>query len=842
MSFLHPALIFGFTLVAVPVVLHLWMRPRPKKLMFPALRLLQARQRQNSRRLRLRHLWLLLLRMAVLALMVLAVMRPTLPPANYALTWTETIVAAVILGGAAAAYFGMLHNWNQRRWPRHVWLTRRTILRGSVGAIAAALLLLAVAWPYQRRVAAEIVAPPSTVRPDLPVTAVYLFDTSLSMEFQRQNQTRLQVAVELAGRHLGTLPPQSKVAVADSAGQTPIVFSDDASAAQNRLDGLKPHPVHRPLEDRLRAAIQAVEHDRKKLLSDQSAISEELQQDRFLREIYVFTDLAKSAWQGPAGSQLREELAARPWLALYVVDVGVDDPLNISLTNVRLSRDAVPAGGMFTVEATLRSVGASAGERTIELEQRDDGGDAVKAGQQTVQLPANGEALVKFPLEAGTGRFRQGELKIVGADPLVMDDRQYFTIRVLPSRRVLVVSDSAGEVDVWMTAMASLGQGKRTAFAEKFVATEKLASVDLENYDAVCLINAGRPEPEAWEKLKAFVETGGGLFIALGASFAAEPGQKGIHPLAYNSIPAAQELLPATLKGQTKLPPATTFDLRERSHPLLERLDELGAIPELSAMEVRRYWSVTPDATATVIAPYATDARQPALLERAVGQGRVLMLTTAVNSNAWNDLMGGGENAWVYLAWIDQVTAYLNAAAHGRSNGMVGAPMTVRITPEPNKRTCVLRMPDFKQLPKEIPSLAETLTLRDLTSPGQYELASADDSTKLVAAFSLNLSGNESDLTKFTTDELDLLFGEQRYSLSRTLDDLVRSVQAGRLGKEVYGLVLAILVAVFVMEQIVGAWFYRTDETSQQPAETIRSVIKSNSQTTSTPAVQSASM
>jgi len=816
MSFLHPALLAGFALVAVPVVLHLWMRPRPKRLMFPALRLLQSRQRQNTRRLRLRHLWLLLLRMAVLALMVLALTRPTLPPANYGLTWTEAIVALVILAAAAALYFGILHAWRRRAWPRHVWLTRRTMLRGAVGVISAALLLLAVAWPYQRRIAAEIVAPPSTKRADLPVTAVYLFDTSPSMTFQRQNQTRLEVAVDLARQHLGTLPKGSKIAVTESATTTLVVFSADMTAAQNRLEGLKPQPAHRPLEDRLRSALLAVENDRKKLLSDQSNVAEDLQQDRFLREIYIFTDLARSAWELQPGSQLREELAARPWLALYLVDVGVDDPLNVSLTDMRLSREAVPAGGLFTVEATLRSVGVPAGEQTVELELRDDGAAPVKAGQQTVQLPANGEALLKFPIEAGTGRYRQGELKIVGADPLAMDNQQFFTVRVLPARRVLVVADSAADVSVWMEAMTSLGQGKRTAFAEKFVTTDKVSSVDFEDFDVVCMINAGRPEPAAWEKLKTFVTEGGGVFIALGANFT--DGKRGIDPTAYDS-PAAQELLPGRVLAVLPFRPAATLDLRERACPLLQRFDDLGAIPILASTDIRRYWNVTPAAAATVIASYATANRPPALLERAVGQGRVLLLTTAVNSTAWNDFMGGGDGSgWTYLAWIDQVTSYLNAAAIGRSNGIVGSPITIRIDPAPLDRNCVLRMPDLKQLPKEIPKLADSLTLRDLTAPGQYELVTADDSTSFAAGFSLNLPAAESDLTKFTTADLDELLGEQRYALSRNLDDLVRSVQAGRLGQEVFGLVLAILIAIFVMEQIAGAWFYRTDEGTAAPA------------------------
>lgn len=822
MSFFHPMLLAGLGLVAIPVILHMWLRPRPKRLPFPALRLLMARQKQNTRRLRLRHLWLLLLRMAVIACMVIAVTRPTLPPANYALTWTETLVAAGILGVALGTYFGVMHAWTQRGWPRHVWLTKRTVLRGIVGAATASLLLVAVAWPYQRRVAAEIVAPRSNTAADLPVMAVYVFDTSLSMQYQRQNRTRLDVAVELAGAHLGRLPSGSKAAIAETAAATPTVFSSDMSAAQNRVDGLKAQPLSRPMEDRLLAAITALENDRKKILSDQSGVAADLQQDRFLREVYIFTDLAKSAWRAEPSARLREEIAARPWLGIYLVDVGVDDPVNVSLTNMKLSREAVPAGGQAFVEATLRRVGEGPAEQTVEIELRDESGAAVKSGQQTVPAPPGGEALVRLPIDAKHSRYQQGQLKIVGADPLSMDDQLYFTVRILPPRRVLVVADRKADVESWMVALESLDQGKRTAFQDQFATTAKLSSLDLEEYDVVCLINAGRPATGAWERLRTFVDAGGGLFVVLGTNFIDEKG-RGIDPVAYND-PNAQEILPAKLKGSVRFPLAQpgTIDLRDKAHPLVQRMDEFGAIPDLSTADIRWYWNVTADPASTVVAPYVADAETspPALLERAVGRGRVLMLTTAVNSNAWNDLLGAG---WSYLALADQITGYLNASAIGRSNWTVGNPVTVRIDPDSQDRTGILRMPDFKQLPRDIPKLAESLTLRDLSAPGHYELVPANENANLSAGFSLNLPSAESDLTKLTKKELDDLLGEQRYAIARELESLVRNVQAGRLGQEVYGLVLAVLIGVFVLEQIAGTWFYRTDESA--PTESIRSAI-----------------
>src|SRR5689334_13209698 len=91
MSFIHPALSLGLLLAVIPVVLHFLLRAKPKKLMFPALRLIQVRRRQNVQRMRLRHIWLLLLRIGVIVLLVCLVARPRVPSANYAPTTGETL-------------------------------------------------------------------------------------------------------------------------------------------------------------------------------------------------------------------------------------------------------------------------------------------------------------------------------------------------------------------------------------------------------------------------------------------------------------------------------------------------------------------------------------------------------------------------------------------------------------------------------------------------------------------------------------------------------------------------------------------------------------------------------
>jgi hypothetical protein len=77
-SFLVPWLLAGSALVAVPIIIHLILKKKPKHLVFPAFRYLQQRSRTNLQKLRLRHLLLLALRMLLILLICWGLSRPLL--------------------------------------------------------------------------------------------------------------------------------------------------------------------------------------------------------------------------------------------------------------------------------------------------------------------------------------------------------------------------------------------------------------------------------------------------------------------------------------------------------------------------------------------------------------------------------------------------------------------------------------------------------------------------------------------------------------------------------------------------------------------------------------------
>ncbi|MGH7548965.1 MAG: BatA domain-containing protein [Gemmatimonadales bacterium] len=79
MTFLHPLALLGLAAAAIPALLHLLERRVPPEAEFPPIRYLSEAERQNARRLKLRHLLLLILRTVLIALIALAAARPLVP-------------------------------------------------------------------------------------------------------------------------------------------------------------------------------------------------------------------------------------------------------------------------------------------------------------------------------------------------------------------------------------------------------------------------------------------------------------------------------------------------------------------------------------------------------------------------------------------------------------------------------------------------------------------------------------------------------------------------------------------------------------------------------------------
>jgi hypothetical protein len=720
MTFVNLSLLAGTALIAVPILLHLIMRRKPTLLEFPALRFIQQRAEMNRRRLRLRHLLLLLLRAALIALLAFALARPSV---NFGTT------------------------------------------AGSQEA---------------------------------PVAAALVFDAAPRMEYRHENKTRLEVAKDLGLWLLAQLPEQSKIAVVDTQIGSGGAFQPDRGAAKDRIANLMSVANSQPLPAAIDAAL--------KLLNDPSIEQEGIHR----KEIYLFTDLSRGAWPDERAAELQRKLQELRGVGVYVIDVGVAKPTNYGLGEVRLSGDVLSNRSTLSVETQLACVGAPA-TRSVELQLIGADGKPHSAGMRTVEAAPGELRPVEFrvaELEPGT---HQGFVRIVGQDGLAADDTRYFTVEVKPSWRLLIAAPNPAEryAVFFAEAIAPADFRKRgqAVFKCEICELADLPKRQLGEYAAVCLMDPTPIEPATWQKLVDFASEGHGVAIFLG---------RNASPVDSFNAEQAQALLPGKLLRQARRPDGDLhLAPRNYQHPILAAAafrSHAGSIP-WDAFPVFRYWEFSAISKGVgVVVPYS-DGR-PALLERPVGQGRALTMTTPVsdrpNQDPWNLLptSGLGVAPWPFLILANQMAVYLVGSGDQQLNYLAGETAVLRLDSAQQRRGYILKTPDGHSS-----SYAAALNRRELPittteQVGNYRLE-AGGAEGITLGFSVNYAPGQTRLDRLSDDELAALFGPVMFQLAHTREQIDRDVSTGRVGRELYPSLIVMLALVLAMEMLVANRFYR---------------------------------
>ncbi len=118
MSFLSPLLLLGLAAIAIPVLVHLIQRERKNVVAFPSLMFIQRIPYQSVRRRRIRHWFLLALRIAAIALIVAAFARPFLSGDSAAVGAAGGSREVVVLLDQSAS-MGYGDHWARARQAAH---------------------------------------------------------------------------------------------------------------------------------------------------------------------------------------------------------------------------------------------------------------------------------------------------------------------------------------------------------------------------------------------------------------------------------------------------------------------------------------------------------------------------------------------------------------------------------------------------------------------------------------------------------------------------------------------------------------------------------------------------
>jgi hypothetical protein len=96
LSFLNPLYLFGLAAAAIPILIHLFTRKRPREVPFSSLEFLTEVNRSEIRRIRVKQLLLLLLRTLAVIALALAMSRPVVKASAGARGGAATTIVALV--------------------------------------------------------------------------------------------------------------------------------------------------------------------------------------------------------------------------------------------------------------------------------------------------------------------------------------------------------------------------------------------------------------------------------------------------------------------------------------------------------------------------------------------------------------------------------------------------------------------------------------------------------------------------------------------------------------------------------------------------------------------------
>ncbi len=724
---INAGLAAGAALAALPVILHLFMRQTPKHVIFPALRLVRERQKRSKKRLRVKNWLLLLARMAVLALMALALARPRL--------------------------YSQMPMGDQ----------------------------------------------------SVPTALGLVFDTSLSMSYKEKDKTRLDEAKERALAILDQIPDSSLVFPVNSAD--PVApYGLTPAAARQWIDNLTIRPVNRPLNSAMGQVYPKV-----------------VECDRPRHEVYVLTDLARSSWNPERPAEGLDRVAKAKTtpggkIATFILRLGSREVDDVAIDAAAPAKNFVTRGESVEIKGQVRAQGAKPASRVVEFYL-----DGVKKGEKPVEIPPGGQIEVSFatPTRLPEGEVHRGELRLGGTpDPLEFNDKRYFTFKVRPAYKVLLISDQPGDADFVAFALdPDPSPSASSGFQIDRVRPKELLAQyrdTLKDYAAVFVLNVEAFEDEdSWGLLNGYVHEGGGLVFGLGDR---------CNPDNYNG-PTASQILPAQLEPNPPSKGETSFGkVADVTHPLFQRY-AAEIDPQLALAPVYRYWSVKPPEGSRVLLSYADGA--PALLERTFKgfkTGRVLLWTTPLSRRARRSDRGSWNEfplpvyGWAFLALMNETVPYLAGTSNEQLDFEAGENVLLFLGPGARYQSFLLMGPDTKTPDSLAPSA--TSDYLEIVAPqmlGQWTVMAKDaENRQTRLGFSLNPPRSESQLVPLETKELDAIFGKDGYALAEDATTLQKYQDTVRVGNELFPWLMMLILIIVTLENLLANTFYK--ESPRPPA------------------------
>jgi hypothetical protein len=157
------------------------------------------------------------------------------------------------------------------------------------------------------------------------------------------------------------------------------------------------------------------------------------------------------------------------------------------------------------------------------------------------------------------------------------------------------------------------------------------------------------------------------------------------------------------------------------------------------------------------------------------------------------------------LAGIGQVQ--LNYAA--------GQTVVLPLAPNEQVASYVLQMPDGSAVRQTTGAAQHDLSIASTENLGNYRVRAGGENDKLDRGFSVNVPAEVSRLDRVDSAELVKSLGAERTRVARTRNEIELRVGTGRLGEELFPILILAVALAMAAEQLLANRFYESVGTSR---------------------------
>lgn len=564
----------------------------------------------------------------------------------------------------------------------------RYLLLLSLRLLVLVLLILAFANPFINRNAAALAS---------SRLVLLVVDNSFSM----RDGTRLDDAKNAAMQVLSA-KGAARAQVAEFGSQLHLLTQaiEDQSALRAAVQSIQPGDGHGNFSELARAVHALAESVRTPI------------------ELHLFSDMQGTNLSGPFS-----DLALPDNATLVPHAVVSNAQPNWTVESVDApgqvwGKDAKPV----RVQAVIAGYGTPAAKRTVSLVV-----NGKTTATKSVTVPANGRATVEFPsLEVPYG-FNRCEVQI-DADSFPADDLRRFAVERSDPQKALLIHNF-GDSRSPLYISAALSSAAQSAFTLESINVNEAADRQPSNYAFVILSDVNSVPQLLENALNGYVRSGGSLFISAGTAAGGRLripifDARIVEPRDYSRVPDRYMAIGSI----------------DSSYPAIAKADGWAGVKFLYALDV--------DAgNARVIARLGDQT--PLLLEKRIGEGRVVLLTTGLD-NLTNDF----PLHPAFVPFIEQTARYLAGTEREGGARPVGAFLELRNAREQGQGVEVTD-PEGKR-PLTLSEAASAQSFQ-LTKAGYYQLRLANGRRNEVA---VNPDPKESNLDVIPGDVLALWQGK----------------------------------------------------------------------------------